>query len=75
MHLAVTIKLNENLDELRGLIQALRGKLSAESVTVLEAPDDLNYPYAFPVVTISEDKSRSRHFGRDAIERLRAMVR
>jgi hypothetical protein len=74
MHLAVTIKHNEDLEELRKLIQAVRAVMSADNVTVLEAPEDLNYPYPFPVVTISEDKNRSRHYGSDAIEKLRDLV-
>lgn len=74
MHLAVTIKDDKDLEEVRGLIQTLRGMLSADNVTVLEAPEDLDYPYPFPVVTISEDRNRSRLFGDDAIEKLRAIA-
>ncbi|WP_100180587.1 hypothetical protein [Bradyrhizobium nitroreducens] len=74
MHLAVTIKHDKDLEEVRGLIRTLRGMLSADSVTVLEAPEDLEYPYPFPVVTISEDRSRNRLFGADAIEKLRAIA-
>jgi hypothetical protein len=74
MHLSVTVKHDDDLRELRDLIVALRSVLSAESLTVLEAPEDLNYPYPFPMVTISEDRSRSRHYGAEALEKLRDLV-
>jgi hypothetical protein len=68
MHLAVTIKRDEDIDRMRSLIEAVRRILTAENVTVLEAPKGLNYPYPFPVVTVSEGPRRGRHFGSQAVD-------
>jgi hypothetical protein len=75
MQLAVTIKSDEELADLTALIEAVRRILSTESVTVLEAPKHLSYPYPFPVVTISEGPNRGRHFGPEAIDLLRSISR
>jgi hypothetical protein len=73
MRLAVTIKRDEDLEQLRPLIAAIRTLLTAENVTVLEAPKDFDYPYPFPVVTISEGPNQGRHFGAEAVKLLRSL--
>lgn len=75
MQLAVTIKRDENTEQLRPLIEAVCKTLAAENVTVLEAPEELQYPYSFPVVTVTEGPSKERHFGDDALELLRSLAR
>jgi hypothetical protein len=75
MQLAVTIKRDENIEQIRPLIEAVRKALTAENVTVLEAPQDLQYPYSFPVVTVTEGSSKERHFGDDAVQLLQSLTR
>ena len=73
MQLAVTLQ-QKDLDELRGLIIAVRNVLSAGSVTVLEAPEDMNYPYPMPILMISEDTTRKCLYGTEAVEKLRDLA-
>ena len=71
MRLAVTIKRDDDLEQIRPLIEAVRRALADENVTVREAPRDLKYAYPFPVVTVSEGPRQGRHFGSDALELLK----
>jgi hypothetical protein len=73
MRLAVTIKRDEDIEQIKPLIEAVRRVLTHENVTVLEAPKDFNYAYPFPVVTVSEGPQQGRHFGSDALELLRSI--
>jgi hypothetical protein len=73
MQLAVTIRRDENVEQIRPLIEALRGIFASENVKVFEAPTDFNYPYSFPVVTVSEGPDAGRHFGSEAVDILRSL--
>jgi hypothetical protein len=75
MHLAVTIRhADQEFDELKALIVAVRRALISQSVTVLEAPQGMTYPHPFPLVTISDDNNRSHLYGVDAVEKLRDLA-
>ena len=72
----ITIKRDNSLDELKNLIGAIRKNAStSDSVTVLEAPEDMNYVYPLPVVTIGDDQDRHRLYGDEAVEKLRDLAR
>lgn len=73
MHLAVTIKRDEDIEQMRSLIEAVIRVLATENVTVLEAPKGFDYPYPFPVVTVSEGPRQQRHFGSEAVNILKSV--
>jgi hypothetical protein len=73
MQLAVTVKRDQDIEQIRPLIEALRRVLAAENVKVLEAPLDFDYPYPFPIVTVSEGPQQGRHFGSEALDLLRTL--
>ena len=75
LNVTITIRRDDALDELRSLIGAIRSRaVGSDKVTVLEAPKDMSYPYPLPVVTISEDQSRHRLYGAEAVEKLRDLA-
>jgi hypothetical protein len=73
MQLAVTVKRDQDVEQIRPLIEAVRRILTADNVKVLEAPLDFDYPYPFPIVTVSEGPQQGRHFGTEALDLLRAL--
>jgi hypothetical protein len=73
MQLAVTLQ-QKDQEELKSLIVAVRNVLSADSVTVWEAPADMNYPYPMPILMISENATRRRLYGNEAMEKLRDLA-
>jgi len=75
MHLAITVRRDGELARVRALIEEVRRVLSAEQLTVLEAPQGLTYTYPFPVVTVSEGSRQVRHFGADAVDCLQNIAR
>jgi hypothetical protein len=75
MRVAVTVEQDKDLSELRTLIDSIRRAMSADSVTIFEAPGGVEYPYPMPVVTISgNDRDKSRLYGVEAIDKLRALA-
>jgi hypothetical protein len=74
MYLAVTIRRDDDIRELKLLIDALRKHLSADQFVVREAPKNFDYPFPFPLVTISEGPKRGRHFGPEAVDVLRELA-
>jgi hypothetical protein len=74
MNLAVTVRRDEDLANIEFLIKAVRDVLSVERVTVLEAPQNFDYPYPFPVVTVDEGPQKGRHFGADALSVLKSIA-
>lgn len=74
MHLAVTIRRDDDVEELKQLIAALRQRLSSEQIVVREAPKSFDYPFHFPLVIVSNGPDHERHFGSEAVEVLRELA-
>jgi hypothetical protein len=76
MILTIIVCRDKELNEVKRLIITLREKKapSPYRVTVFEAPQDMNYPYPMPVVTIGEDDAQQRLYGVDAVEKLRSLA-
>ena len=73
MKISITIRSSDDLETLNDLISAIRKKIGEREVSVFEAPDSLDYPYPFPIVTVDQDRTQYRRFGGDAIKFLNAL--
>ncbi len=73
MKISITVRSSDDLETLTDLISAIREKLGEREVSVFEAPDSLDYPYPFPIVTVDQDRIQDRRFGGDAIEFLNTL--
>lgn len=71
MHLAVTVRRDDEIEEIKALLALLRKHLPADQIIVRQAPKNFDYPFDFPLVTVSEGPMQGRHFGSEAIEVLR----
>ncbi len=69
MKISITLRSSDDLEKLNDLISAIRKKFGEREVSVFEAPDSLDYPYPFPIVTtVDQDRIQDRRFGDDALE-------
>lgn len=68
MKISITLRSSDDLEILNDLISAIRKKFGEREISVFEAPDSLDYPYPFPIVTVDQDRIQDRRFGDDAIE-------
>ncbi len=73
MKISITLRSSDDLETLSDLISAIRKKLGEQEVSVFEAPDSLDYPYPFPIVTVDQDRIQDRRFGSDAIKFLNTL--
>jgi hypothetical protein len=72
MKIAVTVR-SDDFGSLTNLLDQVRANHS--DMTILEAPNGLTYPYAFPVVAVSSPAGWDRHFGSEAIEVLKDVAK
>lgn len=68
MKISITLRSTDDLETLSSLIVSIRKKFGERVVSVFEAPDSLDYPFSFPIVTVDEDRIQNRRFGGDAIK-------
>lgn len=73
MHVELTIREGDELEEIRELIAELRARLR-ENLTIFEVPPALDSPVPFPLLTLEFDNTEERVFGRDAVARLRDIM-
>ena len=73
MKISITLRSSDDLETLNGLISVIRKKFGEQEVSVFEAPDSLDYPYPFPIVTVDQDRIQDRRFGGDAMEFLNTL--
>jgi hypothetical protein len=74
MQLAVTVSRDADINDLKGLIDALRQKMSDDQVTILEAPTGFDYAFSLPIVVVEDGPEQGRHFGPDAVNVLRRLA-
>ena len=73
MKISITLRSSDDLETLNDLISAIRKKFGEREVSVFEAPDSLDYPYPFPIVTVDQGRIQDRRFGGDAIDLLNTL--
>jgi hypothetical protein len=72
MKIAVTVR-SSDVGTFKVLLDRVRSK--NPEVTILEAPNGLNYPYPFPVVSVNSEAGWDRHFGSEALTILEDFVK
>lgn len=70
MTLSITLRTGAGHSELAELIARVRAKVG-EEVIVLEAPAGFLSPFPLPALTVEHNAEQVRHFGTDAVEKLR----
>ena len=73
MKISITLRSSDDLETLKYLISNIRKKFGEREASVFEAPDSLDYPYPFPIVTVDKDRIQDRWFGGDAIDILNSL--
>ncbi len=75
VEVTITVERDNTLDEVKRLIKIIMNNTKThDTVTVLEAPKNLNYLYPFPVLTIINDQLKHRLYGNDAVARLQDLA-